>query len=101
MSFRFSLAVFFFLTVLSSAQAQQKYRVYFGTYTNGASKGIYQCELNVDDGSLSKATLAGETSSPSFIAFHPNKQFLYAVNEGEAKVSSLAIDNETGKRAHV
>jgi 6-phosphogluconolactonase len=79
------------------AQAQEKkYRVYFGTYTGRVSKGIYQCELNLKDGSLSEPTLAGETSSPSFIAFHPNRKFLYAVNEGQAAVSAFAIDEKTG-----
>ncbi|MEQ1831158.1 MAG: lactonase family protein, partial [Pirellula sp.] len=85
------------------AQAQEKYRVYLGTYTEPASKGsgpvsmgIYQCELNLKDGSLSPPSLAGETSSPSFLAFHPNKKFLYAVNESEAKLSAFAIDAATG-----
>jgi 6-phosphogluconolactonase len=53
--------------------------------------------LNLEDGSLSAVTLAGETSSPSFVAFHPNKKFLYAVNEGQATVSAFAIDDKTGK----
>lgn len=81
----------------SRAQAQEKYRVYFGTYTGPMSKGIYQCELNLKDGSLSAATLAGETSSPSFLAFHPNKKFLYAVNEGDATVSAFAINGSNGQ----
>src|ERR1700675_3511695 len=70
-------------------QAQEKYRVYLGTYTGKASKGIYQCELNLNDGSLSAATLAGETSSPSFLAIHPSKKSLYAVNEGQATISAF------------
>ena len=94
MSFRLSLAAF--LIVAASVQAQEKYRVYFGTYTGQESKGIYQCELNLKDGSLSAATLAGETSSPSFVAFHPNQKFLYAVNEGDAAVSAFAIDATSG-----
>ena len=97
MSFRLSLAAVLCVAMLGSADAQEKYRVYLGTYTGKVSKGIYQCELNLDDGSLSAATLAGETSSPSFLAFHPNKKFLYAVNEGQATVSALAIDHKTGK----
>lgn len=90
-----------FLVVASLAsgqvQAQEKYRVYFGTYSGKDSKGIYQCEMNLKEGSLSPATLAGETSDPSFLAFHPNKKFLYAVNEGNAAVSAFAIDEKTGK----
>ncbi len=97
MSFRLSSAAFLLIAVSASVQAQEKYRVYLGTYTGEISKGIYQCELDVKDGSLSAATLAGETSSPSFVAFHPNRKFLYAVNEGDAKVSSFAIDDQTGR----
>jgi 6-phosphogluconolactonase len=91
---RISLAVSFIIAAV--APAQEKYRVYLGTYTGKESKGIYQCELNLKDGSLSAATLAGETESPSFIAFHPNKKFLYAVNEGKATISAFAIDEKTG-----
>lgn len=95
------LVGFLLVAALSSgqAQAQEKYRVYFGTYTGEGGKGIYQCEMNLKDGLLSAATLAGETSDPSFLAFHPNKKFLYAVNEGQEKVSAFAIDARTGKLA--
>ena len=85
-----------FLLVTVTADAQEKYRVYFGTYTGTESKGVYQCELNLKDGSLSAATLAGETESPSFIAFHPSGTLLYAVNEKQATISALAIDAKTG-----
>lgn len=101
MSFRLVLALFLLAAVAASwqslARAQEKYRVYLGTYTGKESKGIYQCELNLKDGSLSAATLAGATSSPSFLAFHPTKKFLYAVNENDATVSAFAIDAQTGK----
>ena len=90
------LAAFLFLNVCNFSQAQDKYRVYLGTYTGKDSKGNYQCELNLKDGSLSTATLAGETSSPSFVAFHPNRKYLYAVNERDAKVSAFAIDDKSG-----
>jgi len=92
------LIAFVYLTTIVSAPlyAQDRLRVYFGTYTGKESKGIYQCELNVKDGSMSPATLAGETSSPSFLAFHPTKNFLYAVNEEDATLSSFAIDAKSG-----
>lgn len=83
-------------SLCSQAVSQEKLRVYLGTYTGKESKGIYQCELNLKDGSLSAATLAGETSSPSFLAFHPSKKFMYAVNESDAKISAFAIDAATG-----
>ena len=89
-----SLAVLLTFTLL--APAQEKFRVYFGTYTGKDSKGIYQSELNLKDGSLTEPTLAGEASSPSFLAIHPNKKFLYAVNENKVAISAFAIDEKTG-----
>jgi len=91
------LAAFLFLSACSFAEAQVKYRVYLGTYTGEKSKGIYQCELNLKDGSLSTATLAVETNSPSFVAFHPTGKYLYAVNEAQAKVSAFAINKRSGR----
>jgi 6-phosphogluconolactonase len=72
---------FFFALASQPANSQDKYRVYLGTYTDEGSQGIYQCELNLKDGTLSAATLAGESVSPSFLAVHPNRNLLYAVNE--------------------
>lgn len=78
-------------------QTRDAYRVYIGTYTDGNSQGIYRSELNLADGSLSAPTLAGETSSPSFLAIHPNQKYIYAVNEADAAISAFAIDTATGK----
>jgi 6-phosphogluconolactonase len=55
--------------------------VYVGTYTGGASKGIYAFRLDLASGALSPLGLAAETVNPSFLAIHPNRRFLYAVNE--------------------
>jgi 6-phosphogluconolactonase len=39
-----------------------------------------------------------ETSNPSFLAVHPNRRFLYAVNEnGKGTVSAFSIDPKTAK----
>ena len=72
----------------------EKFRVYIGT-----GKNIYQCELDLKDGKLSKPTLAAETKNPSFLAIHPNQKFLYAVGEGgnKAGVVAFAVDAKTGK----
>jgi 6-phosphogluconolactonase len=55
--------------------------VYFGTYTGEKSKGIYVARLDPASGKLSAPELAAETVSPSFLAIHPNRKFLYAANE--------------------
>ena len=64
------------------AQTPEKLWVFIGTYTRGTkSKGIYRCELDLPTGKLTEPTLAIESDNPSFLAVHPNQQFLYAVNE--------------------
>lgn len=71
------------LAFAANLLAADKINVFIGTYTGGPSKGIYSYELNLQDGSLHQAGLAAEIASPSFLAIHPNKHFLYAVNEVE------------------
>jgi 6-phosphogluconolactonase len=56
-------------------------RVYIGTYTRGASKGIYLAQLDTATGKLDTPVLAAEAKNPSFLAIHPNRRFLYAVGE--------------------
>lgn len=83
-------------SAIRAVPAQDKFRVYLGTYTGKDSQGIYLSELNVKDGSLSPPKLAVATGNPSFLAFHPNQRFVYAVNENEATVSAYSIDPKTG-----
>lgn len=59
----------------------QKFRVYFGTYTDKGSKGIYYGEFDAGSGQLKLLGVAAETQRPSFLAIHPNRKFLYAVGE--------------------
>jgi len=77
--------------------------VYFGTYTGGASKGIYVSRLNRATGALSPPQLAAETPSPSFLAVRAQGDFLYAVNEVNTfegkpvgSVSAFAIRKDSG-----
>ncbi len=60
--------------------------VYFGNYTRGdsLSKGIYVSRLNTATGELAPPELAAESPNPSFLAIHPNQQYVYAVSETEA-----------------
>ena len=65
------------------ALAGDSYHVYFGCYTNAksGSKGIHVSKFNAATGELSAPELAVETGSPSFLAIHPSKKYLYAVGE--------------------
>ena len=80
--------------------------VYVGTYTHGKtpSQGIYLLELDLASGSLTARGAGPNLPDPSFLAIHPSRKFLYAVNElGEFNgrkgggVSALAIDPASGK----
>src|SRR4026208_1004510 len=74
--------------------------VYFGTYTGPKSKGIYLSRLDLASGKLSAPIVAGEIAQPSFLALHPNRRFLYAVNEtgegrrGTGQVTAFAIGTD-------
>lgn len=74
---------FTFAALTSTAISGENYLVYFGTYTGpkSGSKGIYVSKFNSTTGELGQPELAGETGSPSFLAIHPSKKFLYSVGE--------------------
>ena len=55
--------------------------VYVGTYNSPKSKGIYAWRLDTATGKLDSLGLMAETTSPSFLAVHPSRRFLYAVSE--------------------
>jgi 6-phosphogluconolactonase len=77
--------------------------VYFGTYTDTTSKGIYVSHFNAATGALSKPELAVATANPSFLAVTPDAKYLYAVNEinsyggqPSGSVSAFTLHNDTG-----
>jgi 6-phosphogluconolactonase len=82
-----------------------EYIVYAGTYTRpNKSKGIYAWRFHPANGKVTAIGLVGETASPSFLAVHPNRKFLYAVNEVSnfdgkrtGSVSAFAMDTTTGQ----
>jgi 6-phosphogluconolactonase len=77
---------------------------YVGTYTGAGSngEGIYVFEMNEASGELSDGKLAAKTPAPSWIAIHPTKKYLYAVNERSdyqghsGSVSAFGIDASSG-----
>ncbi len=93
------------LGLLLGAEAPSSTRVYVGTYTGGTngSKGIYKLDLDLSTGKLSAPELVAETPSPSFLAIHPSRKFLYSVSETadfqgkkSGAVAAFAIDPSTG-----
>jgi len=83
--------------------AQKELLVYIGTYTKTEEQGIHWLKLEMATGKLTVAGKLAGQKNPSFLAIHPNKKFLYAVNEignykGEKAggVSAYAVDQKTG-----
>lgn len=86
---------------------QNSAMVFIGTYTEhegSQSKGIYVYRMNLSTGELTFEWEVKGVLNPSFLAVHPTKNFLYAVNEsmnftGEegGGVSAFAMNSETGE----
>ncbi len=77
------------------------YRVYVGTYTSGASEGIYAFDFNTSTRQSKAVQMVAKTENPSFLAIHANR--LYAANEvtlfeGDASgaVSAYRIQGDGG-----
>jgi 6-phosphogluconolactonase len=98
------------LLALAATASAENFLVFFGTYTNALSRGIYVARLNADTGKLSAPELAAETGSPCYLAVSPDGKFLYAANSvknfsdysienGGGAVSAFAIDNTSGRLA--
>jgi 6-phosphogluconolactonase len=97
------------LSVISAGGADNtaaggKYLVYVGTYTDGESKGIYAYRFDAATGQARPVGVVATTKNPSFLAAHPNRRFLYAVNEvgdyqgkPSGAVSAFAINQQTGQ----
>lgn len=71
---KFSLAI---LLMLATVAGAEPVRFYLGTYTKGASQGIYTAILETRTGEISPLVLAAKAKDPSFLALSPDRKFLY------------------------
>lgn len=72
--------------------------IYVGSYTRAGNPGISVWDFDAAEGKLNLRTEA-EAENASFLAFAPDRRFLYAVNElGQpgGGVSAFRVDAETG-----
>lgn len=82
-----------------SVSTSRELPYYIGTYTGGASLGIYRSSLNLESGALTEPKLAAELTNPSFLTIHPTLDALYAVSEvadGDRQVVSYRIEDDGG-----
>lgn len=76
--------------------------VYFGTFTNETSRGLYFSRLEAESGRLTAPELAAAIPSPGFLAVAPDGRFLFAVTRGDSNsggVMMFARDPRTGQLA--
>ncbi|MFL6414419.1 MAG: lactonase family protein, partial [Bryobacteraceae bacterium] len=82
---------------LCLAGDSQTERLYIGTYTNtdAHSRGIYTVTFDSRTGRFDNLGLAAESGNPSFLARHPSRPFLYAVNElADGAATSFRINSK-------
>ena len=97
--------IFCGLILLGALSASAKeFFVYFGTYTNTLSRGIYVARLDAETGKISEPQLAAESANPCFLATSPDERFIYtansakfSTNNSDGFVAALAVDKVTGK----
>lgn len=77
--------------------------MYIGTYTSGASEGIYICRLDLSSGELRRLDVAKGVVNPSFLTIDRQGRYLYSVNEvkefaGKASgaISSFSVNQKNG-----
>ncbi len=62
----------------------------------GAGNTIHIFRLELSDGGMTPRGQISAGNGSSFLAVHPSKRWLYAVNEGSSQVAAFAIDAGTG-----
>lgn len=84
----------------ASLQAQNKFNLLVGTYTNTCqSNGIYVYEFDASTGAFTLKNSSENVVSPSYLSVSADNKFIYAVNENgtQSAVSAFGYDSKTGK----
>lgn len=74
-----------------------QYVAFIGTYTTGASEGVYTYRFDAGSGELERLSVIGGISNPSWVEISPSGRNLYAVGEeSHGVIKAYAIDPATG-----
>lgn len=88
------------IALLTSSVWAKDCFVYFGTFTDTSSRGIYVSRLAEDTGKLSEPQLAVAAVNPNYLAVSPDSRFLYAATRGDGTnagvIGAFTIDGQTG-----
>ncbi|MFT3740894.1 MAG: lactonase family protein [Breznakibacter sp.] len=63
--------------------------LYVGTYTNGASQGIYLLKFDTITGQLKADTLVATLNNPSYLTVSANKKYVAAISEDDSRAARL------------
>ncbi|HEV2695649.1 MAG TPA: lactonase family protein [Verrucomicrobiae bacterium] len=90
--------------VFAIAVPAKEFLVYFGTYTNALSKGIYVSRLDAKTGKFSEPVLAAAVGNPNYVNLSPDGKYLYSSSsvrasgkDGDGLVSAFSVDRVTGR----
>ncbi|KRD09922.1 6-phosphogluconolactonase [Flavobacterium sp. Root901] len=92
--------VLFSALAVTTAEAQKKFNLLVGTYTNTCqSNGIYVYEFDAVSGDFKLKNSSENVVSPSYLSVSADNKFIYAVNENgtQSAVSAFGYDSKTGK----
>ena len=85
------------VVIASMAQSGSRHIMVVGTYTSGASEGLYLFSFDPQNGTAEKLSSI-HASNPSFVAVSRNKEYVYAVNEDQpGMVSAFRYDKKNQK----
>lgn len=72
--------------------------VMVGTYSRGKSEGLYAFRFSSTTGKLTALGLAAKAENPSYVIFHPNRRWVFAVNEvDQGMITAYSLDEASGK----
>ena len=77
----YGLLLTLMMACTEKSEKKEMHTLFVGTYTDGASKGIYKLMFDSGSGTLSGKSLAAELPNPSYLKISKDKKNLYAVQE--------------------
>lgn len=90
------------LPAIAREEKAMKYLLFVGMYTSADAKGVHVFGGDEECSQFTKLAV-GEAVNPSYLAIHPNKKYVYAVNEvGEFQgekgggLTAFSLDAKTG-----
>jgi len=75
------VCVLFLSSCAEKKEPSETYTLLVGTYTDGASNGIYKYSFDAETGTLDSLQLMAQLPNPSFLAVSKDQERVYAVQE--------------------